>query len=148
MFEARDMHPPPVDLVGADLSGSWFHENWFRGSWFHGRTWSHFTNLLQCHTSNVLKPSSNCKGLMFSRIYNCDIGNWILNIGQIVPLSESHCSLFWNFCKMYFRFHFSGVWPWILLLVCNVEEKNDYKVHNWWGRQAAFAPTHLIMQLY
>ena len=49
-------------------------------------------------------------------VINSYVANWILNVGQIVPLSESHCSFVLDFAKMYFRFHFSGV--------CNLEYYN------------------------
>ena len=37
------------------------------------------------------------------------IGNWILNVGQIVPLSESHCSFVLDFAKYTSDFILSGV---------------------------------------
>ena len=43
-------------------------------------------------------------------VINSHVANWILNVGQIVPLSESHCNFVVDFAKMCFRFHFSSVY--------------------------------------
>ena len=57
-----------------------------------------------------------------SVVINSRVANWILNVGQIVPLSESHCSFVLEFAIMYFRFHFSGL--------CELEYYNCFAMLN------------------
>ena len=62
------------------------------------------------HQAEHIWPKVNLRiNYTLTVVIKSHVANWILNVGQIVPLSESHCCFVVDFTKAYFRFHFSGV---------------------------------------